>query len=150
MAQGLGGPQFDAWRAFLGAHASLTDRLAAELEAEVGLPLTWYDVLVNLNGAGGRLRMQELAAAVLLSRSGVTRLVDRMESAGLVRREPVECDRRGLMAVLTDAGHARLREAAPVHLAGVERHFGSLVTDDEAEVLRTVLERLSNRPMPDC
>src|SRR5438045_3780930 len=103
-----------AWRLFLEAHAALVEVLAAELERERGLPLTWYDVLVQLAEApDGRLRMQDLARSVLISKSGLTRLVDRMERAGMVERQPCPSDLRGTFAVLTDAGRAALRGAAP-------------------------------------
>jgi DNA-binding MarR family transcriptional regulator len=133
-----------AWRAFLTAHARVVERLAAELEEQEGLPLAWYDVLVHLHEADDhRLRMQELAARVLLSKSGLTRLVDRMEAAGLVERIPCPDDRRGTFAALTAAGVERLRETAPTHVEGVRRHFTDLVRDDEAELLREVLERVA-------
>lgn len=131
-----------AWRAFLHAHLALTDVLERELSTETGLPLTWYDVLVNLHAAGGRLRMQELANAVVLSKSGLTRLVDRMAAAGYVCREPAEGDRRGLLAVLTAQGRAALEQAAPVHLRGIDQHFGRHVSDGEAAVILDVFERL--------
>ena len=104
-----------AWRLLLTAHATVTELLEHELVAERGLPLSRYDVLLNLAEApGGRLRMQELSASVLLSKSGLSRLVDRMVEAGLVRRERCEDDRRGWFAVLTDQGRSALRRAAPV------------------------------------
>jgi DNA-binding MarR family transcriptional regulator len=131
-----------AWAAMLHGHLALTGVLDHELAAEVGLPLTWYDVLVNLHAAGGRLRMQELARSIVLSKSGLTRLVDRMVAAGLVAREPCEGDRRGLLAVLTDAGRDALHTAAPVHLRGIEEHFGRHVSPEEAEVVRSVFERV--------
>ncbi len=131
-----------AWRAFLHAHLVLTDVLERELAAATGLPLTWYDVLVNLHAAGGRLRMQELANRVVLSKSGLTRLVDRMVTAGLVCREPAAGDRRGLLAVMTEEGDRALHEAAPVHLRGLAETFGRHVTDEEAAVVLAVFERL--------
>lgn len=131
-----------AWRSFLHAHLVLTDVLERELLAETGLPLTWYDVLVNLHAAGGRLRMQELATRVVLSKSGLTRLVDRMVTAGLVCREPAEGDRRGLLAVMTAEGDRALHEAAPVHLRGIADHFGRHVSGEEAAVVLAVFERL--------
>lgn len=131
-----------AWRSFLHAHLALTDVLERELLAETGLPLTWYDVLVNLHAAGGRLRMQELASRVVLSKSGLTRLVDRMATAGYVCREPAEGDRRGLLAVMTAEGDRVLDEAAPVHLRGIAEHFGRHVSDEEAAVVLAVFERL--------
>jgi DNA-binding MarR family transcriptional regulator len=131
-----------AWRALLHAHLTVTTVLNRELEAEAGLPLTWYDVLLTLHDAGGRLRMQELARSVLLSKSGVTRLVDRMARAGLVTREPCEDDRRGLLAVLTDAGEAALRRAAPVHLRGIDEHFCRHLDDHDAGVVHRALARV--------
>jgi len=127
--------QLEAWRSFLEAHARVTDALDAELRAVQRLPLAWYDVLVQLSEAGGRLRMSELADAVLLTRSNCTRLVDRLVDAGLVAREPDPGDARVRWAVLTDAGRDRLRRAAPDHLGGVEAAFTSFVDDAAAEVL---------------
>ena len=112
--------QLVAWRNFLQAHAVLVRRLEADLLAEHQLPLASYDVLVQLVEAPERrLRMTELAQRVLISRSGLTRLVDRLEREGLVRREACDDDARGLFAVLTEDGFQRLRRAAPTHLRGV-------------------------------
>src|SRR5918996_2976311 len=97
----LSDQQFEAWKAFLRAQAGLITTLDRELVAEQGLPITFFDVLVQLSVAGGRLRMSELADAVVLSRSGVTRLVDRMVRAGLVAREACPHDRRSLDAGAT-------------------------------------------------
>jgi DNA-binding MarR family transcriptional regulator len=131
-----------AWRAFLRAHAVLTRVLETELLAEQDLSLAAYDVLVQLAEAPEhRLRMTELADAVLLSRSGVTRLVDRLERGGLVSRCPVENDGRGVAAQLTDAGLSRLRVASRTHLAGVARHFAARLDAED----RTALERISRR-----
>ncbi len=133
-----------AWRAFLEAHATVTERLERELREERDLPLAWYDVLVQLVEADGHeLRMQELADAVLLSKSGLTRLIDRMEQAGLVARRPCELDRRGTYARLTDEGIATLRSSAPTHLRGVAEHFASHLDDEEARILVTALERIA-------
>ncbi|MBA4179966.1 MAG: MarR family transcriptional regulator [Anaerolinea sp.] len=132
-----------AWRAFLEAHSRLTTRLGDELEAETGLPLSWYDVLVHLAEAtGNRLRMTDLAGAVLLSKSGLTRLVDRLCAAGLVARCPDPDDRRGTFVELTEAGRNRLRAASPVHLRGIEEHFGRHFTGPEATALATLLGRI--------
>jgi DNA-binding MarR family transcriptional regulator len=131
-----------AWRSFLHGHLVLTGVLEREMEAETGLPLTWYDVLLNLNAAGGRLRMQELARSIVLSKSGLTRLVDRMVAAGYLCREPAEGDRRGLLAVLTPEGKEALRRAAPIHLRGIEEHFGRHVSDEEAAVVQAVFDRV--------
>src|SRR5215216_2547842 len=130
--------QLAAWRLLLEAHAATT-----ELVAERGLPLTRYDVLLNLAEApGGRLRMQELSASVLLSKSGLSRLVDRMVEAGLVRRERCQDDRRGWFAVLTDQGRGALRRAAPVHLRGIHEHFTRHLSPEEVEVLTAALFRV--------
>ena len=135
--------QLDAWRAFLTAHARVTEVLERELDAERRLPLAWYDVLVQLSAAaGGRLRMHDLARAVLLSRAGLTRLVDRMTVAGLVERVPCEEDRRGTYVSLTPAGARVLGQAAPVHLQGIERHFASHLSDDDARHLNEVMARV--------
>ena len=132
-----------AWRLLLEAHAAVVDRLGRELEAECGLPLTWYDVLLQLSSApGGRLRMRDLARAVLLSRSGLTRLVDRMETAGMVDREAHPSDGRGANAVLTPAGRAALRRAAPVHLRGIDAHFARHLSDADAAALGDVHSRV--------
>jgi DNA-binding MarR family transcriptional regulator len=133
-----------AWRALLETHAAVTELLARELVAERGLPLSRYDVLLNLAEApGGRLRMQELSESVLLSKSGLSRLVDRMEEAGLVRRERCEDDRRGWFTVLTEQGRSALRRAAPIHLRGIQEHFARHLDGEEARVLATALARVS-------
>jgi len=134
--------RLDAWRSLLEAHAALTEVLEDELVAACGLPLAWYEVLLHLHEGGGRSRMQELAFSVLLSKSGVTRLVDRMVVAGLVVRESCPNDRRGTLAVLTDEGRAKLRSAGPAHLRGIEEHFGRYLTPDEADVMSVALTRV--------
>jgi DNA-binding MarR family transcriptional regulator len=131
------------WRWFLRALATFTRALENELEAEEKLSLASYDVLVQLAEAPDRrLRMTELADAVLLSRSGVTRLVDRLERTGLVSRCPVESDGRGVAARLTDAGLARLRRASRSHLTGVQRHFVARLDEAALESLEAISRRL--------
>ena len=132
------------WRSFLRAHAATMRELERELAADADLPLSWYDVLLQLAEAPERkLRMSELADRVLLSRSGLTRLVDRLQRAGLVSREPSPTDLRGTYTVLTPDGYQRLRGAAPIHLRGVDRHWVSKFTDEELTQLRDLLARLS-------
>lgn len=132
-----------AWRRFLRAHALVTRRLEADLLGEQRLPLASYDVLVQLVEAPDRrLRMSELAERVLLSRSGLTRLVDRLEREGLVRREACHEDARGLFTVLTDAGLDRLRAASPVHLRGVAEHAVGRLDDAEAAALADLLGKM--------
>jgi len=140
---GLGGPYDVAWRVFITAHAVVIEQIEREL-AEGGLPpLGWYDVLLELSVAPGRrLRMHELARAVVLSRSGLTRLVDRLEKAGLLRREPDLADRRGSFAVLTDEGAVMRERMWPVYARGIAKHFGQHLDDEEARVLTRVLKRV--------
>jgi DNA-binding MarR family transcriptional regulator len=136
-------PPLTSWRAFLRAHARVMRVLEAELQAEQQLALADYDVLVQLSEAPpDGLRMSELADSVLLSRSGLTRLVDRLVSAGYVDRRPCPDDARGRMAVLTPEGLARLRAAAPTHLRGVGEHVISRLTPQELQQLGAMMDRL--------
>jgi DNA-binding MarR family transcriptional regulator len=131
------------WRQFLRAHAMIMRRLEADLTAAHQLPLATYDVLVQLVEAPDqRLRMTELADRVLLSRSGLTRLVDRLERQGLVRREPSPMDARGFYAVLTDAGFDRLRSATGTHLRGVNEYVVSRLTSAELAQLGHLCAKL--------
>jgi DNA-binding MarR family transcriptional regulator len=136
------------WRAFLGAHASVVSKLTAEMREQHDLPLTWYDVLVQLEEAGGTLRMHELADHLLLSRSATTRFVDRLESAGLIVRQACPSDRRGTFVALTDIGRDRLHEVAPDHLDGVARVFASQLNPAELDLLAEALEGLIDAPPP--
>lgn len=143
VAAGLGRGRGVAWRAFITAHAMVIERIEREL-AEEGLPpLGWYDVLLELSVAPDRrLRMHELARAVVLSRSGLTRLVDRLEKAGFLRREPDPVDRRGSFAVLTEEGAAMRERMWPVYARGIAEHFGEYLNDEEAKILARVLKRI--------
>lgn len=133
------------WRHFLRAHALVVRALEAELLAEQDLPLAWYDVLVQLAEAPDRrLRMTELADRVLLSRSGLTRLVDRLVKAGLVRRSPVADDARGTYTVLTADGLQRLRTATPVHLRGIAEHMTNRLDIDELGALGAALRKVAD------
>ncbi|MFL6100149.1 MAG: MarR family winged helix-turn-helix transcriptional regulator [Actinomycetales bacterium] len=128
--------QIASWRSFLRAHAAVTRKLEADLLAEHKMPLAWYDVMVQLVEAPDhRLRMTDLAGAVLISRSGLTRLVDRLVAEGLVRREPAPHDARGTFAVLTDTGYERLRAATPTHLRGVGGYVIDRVSPDQLRAL---------------
>jgi DNA-binding MarR family transcriptional regulator len=132
-----------AWRAFLTAHARVTEVLERELMAERGMPLTWYDVLVQLAEAPDqRLRMNDLARRVLLSRAGLTRLVDRLVSAGLVERVPCPDDRRGTFVALTPEGRRANLDAAPVHLRGVHEHFTRHLSEAELAAIEGSLGRV--------
>jgi DNA-binding MarR family transcriptional regulator len=132
-----------AWRAFLNAHALATKRISRDL-ADAGLPdLTWYDVLWALYRAEGRrLRIRELADAVVLSSTGMTRFVDRLEAAGLVRREAVPGDRRGAYAVITKEGTDLLRRMWPIYARGIATYFGPAA--QEGADLRTALEGIAS------
>ncbi|MEP6598969.1 MAG: MarR family transcriptional regulator [Actinomycetota bacterium] len=137
-----------AWRTFLRVHSETIRRLEHDLAAQAGLPLGSYDVLLQLAEAPRRrLRMAELADKVLLSRSGLTRLVDRLQAEGLVTREPCPGDARGTYTVLTAAGLDRLRRATPVHLAGVDEYWISRFTDEELRQLQGLLRRFDSDPV---
>jgi DNA-binding MarR family transcriptional regulator len=133
------------WRSFLRAHAQLIRALETELVDAKQIPLASYDVLVQLTEATDRrLRMTELADRVLLSRSGLTRLIDRLGREGLVRREPCLDDARGMYAVLTDVGVDRLRSASHVHVPGVGEHFVRRFNRQELARLGQLLARLAD------
>ncbi|HEX2360995.1 MAG TPA: MarR family transcriptional regulator [Jiangellaceae bacterium] len=135
--------QLEVWRSFLRAHASIVRRLEADLQARHGMPLAWYDVLARLVEADGhRLRMSELADRVMLSPSGLTRLVSRMADAGLICREPSEDDARGFYAVLTDEGFEQLRAATGTHFRGILDYVLSHYTDAELAEIARYLGRL--------
>jgi len=138
-----------AWRAFLRAHACLAKRLDAELEREHGLPMSSYEVLGHLEEAsGGRMRMCELAEQAQLSRSGLTRLVDRLERDGLLERCSCDHDARGAYACLTASGREHLLRAKATYLAAVREHFLSHFDEHELGVLAELWERV--RPGCSC
>jgi DNA-binding MarR family transcriptional regulator len=142
-----------AWRGLLRVHASLSKALDAQLEAEHGLPLSSYEVLKYLADAEGhQMRMCDLASSVILSRSGLTRLVDRLERDGLLTRESCASDARGAFAKLTPAGHEKLAAARATHLDGVRSLFLEHLTEDELEVLGAVWARVlpGARAASDC
>jgi DNA-binding MarR family transcriptional regulator len=143
VSEGLEQRRNACWRNFLTAHAAVIDRIEHDLaEAEV-LPLSWYDVLLALYEATDhRLRMYELAEALLVSRGGLTRLVARIEKADLLRREPDPTDGRGLYTVLTNGGMEALRATWPTYARGIAEHFGQHLTDEEVEIFDLVLCRL--------
>ncbi|GAB3284659.1 MarR family transcriptional regulator [Parasphingorhabdus pacifica] len=138
-----------AYRCFLRAHARVTRCLESDLIAEQRLTLAAYDVLSALAEAPDtRLRMTELADAVLLSRSGVTRLVDRLERLGLVGRVRVDSDGRGVLAVITERGRDRLEGAADTHRRGVARYFLSALGADGVEELARTCAQLADGGVP--
>ena len=139
-------PRLASWRAFLEAHARVSRRLDEELRTEHGLSLAEYDALLQLAEAPGhRLRMNQLADRVILSRSGVTRLIDRLAIDGFVERAHCSSDARGAEAVLTEAGLDSLRRAARTHLRGIERHFLAIVPTDDLPVVGRALGEVARR-----
>jgi len=135
--------ELGAWRGMLRTHAELTRALDAELTREHDLPLSSYEVLLFLNDSDeGRMRMSELADSVLLSRSGLTRLVDRLERQGLLRRERCASDARGLFAEITPEGRALFGEARKTHLDGVRRLFLDRFSRDELRALGGYWEKV--------
>jgi DNA-binding MarR family transcriptional regulator len=132
-----------AWSSLLRAHATLMRQLESDLERETGLALADFDVLAQLADAGGELRMTDLAARALISRSGMTRRVARLVDEGLVRRVGAAKDGRGVVVALTDAGVARLTETAPAHARGIAAYFVSRLDDGELEVLERSLDKVT-------
>jgi len=142
--EGLCPAELDAWRGLLRVHASVLKALDAELEAAHGLPLTSYEVLIQLAEAPEqRMRMCDLADAVGLSRSGMSRLVDRLERDGLLHRCACSHDARGAFACVTEAGVALLEQARPTHVAGIRRRFLAEFGEDELRALGQFWERVS-------
>jgi DNA-binding MarR family transcriptional regulator len=143
---GADDPRLTTWRAFLESHARVSRRLDEELRAEHGLSLGEYEALLRLAWAPGRrLRMNALADRVILSRSGITRLIDRLVADGFVSREHCASDARGAEAVLTKAGLARLRAAADTHLRGIEDYFLAALTPEETEAVGRSLAKVARR-----
>ena len=132
-----------AYRTFITANAEVITRIERDLTAAAVIPLGWYDVLIELYEAPDRrLRLHELARAVVLSRSTLTRTVDRLEQAGLLRREPDPTDRRGAFAVLTDEGLEAMRDAWPFYAQGIVDYFTRHLSDEEARILTAVCKRI--------
>jgi DNA-binding MarR family transcriptional regulator len=143
MADACTDERHQTWPLFLRAHAVLLEILDHELQSERSLPLTWFDVLVQLASRDdGRLPMHDLADRVLLSKSGVTRLVDRMERAGLIERIACPTDRRVVWAQLTATGRETFDDAAPVAYRGVREHFTSALNANEIEALESGLAKI--------
>jgi DNA-binding MarR family transcriptional regulator len=137
-----------AWRLFFESALALLDVLDAELEQAVGIPQRWYDVLVHLEESPQGIPMNELAERILYSKSGFTRVVDRMEEAGLVRRSRLENDRRTILIVLTDNGNQTLERARRHHRDGIQRHFSEHLTDADIKALTRALEKVSTHARP--
>jgi DNA-binding MarR family transcriptional regulator len=139
----------DTWGALLKVHAALVPRLDRELQDTLGLPLTWYDVLLELNSAPERrLTMGQLGSVAAVSRTRVSRVVDELVRAGLVTRESNPHDGRSAFAALTPAGRAALRKAAPTYVAAVHREFADHLTAHETEVLAGALRKVLDASAP--
>lgn len=140
---GLDGDELGAWRGLLRVHSELTKALDAELTATHGLPLSSYEVLLYLaDSERGRMRMSELADSVLLSRSGLTRLVDRLARDGLLKRVQCDEDARGYFAEITPKGRELFRAARHTHLAGVRERFLRHYTRDELRELAALWRKV--------
>jgi DNA-binding MarR family transcriptional regulator len=147
--EGLTAEELAVWRMLQRAQVRITRHLEAGLLVAHDLPLASYDVLMQLaESPERRLRMNDLAGRVLLSRSGLTRLIDRLQRDGLVAREACPSDARGLFAVLTDAGAARLAEATPTYLRGIRKEFLDLLGPEEIGRIRGMLGKLDLTDAP--
>ena len=151
MEQDLSSPspeRLRCWRLFFESALALADVLDTELEQAVGIPQRWYDVLVHLEESPGGIRMNELAERILYSKSGFTRVVDRMAEAGLVERVHPADDRRSILVVLTDKGTQTMEHARRYHRDGIERHFSQHLSEHEIKTLTRALEKISTYARP--
>jgi DNA-binding MarR family transcriptional regulator len=151
MEQSLSSPspeRLRCWRLFFESALALLDVLDTELQDAVGIPQRWYDVLVHLEESPDGLPMNELAERILYSKSGFTRVVDRMEEAGLVRRVRPPHDRRSILVLLTDKGTETMERARLHHRDGIDRHFSQLLTDADITALARALEKISAHARP--
>jgi len=141
-----GRPDDDTLRAWVGllmTYRIVIPQLEADMVEQHGLPLTWFDVLNRLDQApDGRLRMRDLEEQLVFMNSGITRLVDRIEAAGFVRRERADDDRRGVYIAITEAGHAKIDEAFPDHARSIEEHFGRHLDPRDAKALQRATAKI--------
>jgi DNA-binding MarR family transcriptional regulator len=139
MNEKIDSKKLEVWRLFITSHAKLLNQIDAELQAAGQIPLNWYDVLIELYEAPQqRLRMAELAEKVVLSRSGLTRLVDRLEKAGYLQREIDSDDRRGFFAVIKNEGITAMRGAWPIYARGIQSYFAAHLSEEETAALKKV------------
>ena len=137
-----------AWRLFFESALALLDVLDAEMQQAVGISQRWYDVLVHLEDSPHGIPMTELAERILYSKSGFTRVVDRMEESKLVRRARPENDRRTILIVLTEKGTEMLERARRHHRDGIRRHFSEHLTNTDIKALTQALEKISTHARP--
>jgi DNA-binding MarR family transcriptional regulator len=132
-----------AWRLYLESALALIDMLGADMDRDSGLPVRWYDVLIHLEDVPDGVRMNEIADRILYSKSGLTRVIDGMEQAGLVRRVRPEHDRRSIFVVLTAEGRETMEQARVQHRHWIEEHFSRHLADDEVTALVRALEKIN-------
>ncbi|TWD81494.1 DNA-binding MarR family transcriptional regulator [Kribbella amoyensis] len=133
-----------AWRAFIAAQRVVNGRIEQQLQRDAGMPHTYFEILVRLSDAAdGRLRMSELAVSTLGSRSRLSHAVNRLEQVGWVRREGIESDRRGQVAILTDAGRQKLKETAPGHVETVRSSVFDALSEEQVEQLYDICATLA-------
>ncbi len=143
MSKLVAGDGLEAWRSFLQAHAAVISKIERDLDERGLVQLIWYDVLVAIQAAPGhRIRMSALADHLVLTRSGATRLIDRLETAKLVQREPADDDRRGAFATLTAGGRDALRRAWPVYARGINEQFLAHLSKREVEMMASAFSRI--------
>jgi DNA-binding MarR family transcriptional regulator len=151
MEQPLSSPtpeQLRCWRLFVESSLALVDVLDTELQEAAGIPQRWYDVLVHLEESPNGIPMTELADQILYSKSGFTRVVDRMEEAGLVSRVRPPNDRRSILVTITDQGTQTMQSARRHHRGGIERHFSRHLTDTDTKALTRALEKIRTHAHP--
>jgi len=151
MEQPLSSPtpeQLRCWRLFVESSLALVDVLDTELQEAAGIPQRWYDVLVHLEESPDGIAMTELADQILYSKSGFTRLIDRMQEAELVSRVRPPNDRRSILVTITDQGTQTMQDARRHHRDGIERHFSKHLTDTDTKALTRALEKISTHARP--
>jgi DNA-binding MarR family transcriptional regulator len=136
------------WRLFFESAMALLDVLDSELQSAVGIPQRWYDVLIHTEESPDGVPMTELADRILYSKSGFTRVIDRMEEAGLVERVRPPNDRRSILVVMTEKGRKKLQSARRHHRDGIQRHFSQHLTDADVKALTRALEKVSAHARP--
>ena len=142
MMSSLTKKELASWRVFIETSLAMIDIIDVELQTGCGLSLRWYDVLVHLEDATDGLRMNDLAGRILASKSGLTRVIDNMDKAGLVRRERPEDDRRTVLVFITPDGLATLRSARECHHTTIREHFAEQLDNDQLAALKNTLEHI--------
>ncbi len=144
----LSSERLSAWRLFFESALALIDLLDDDFRRESGFPIRWYDVLVHLEETPDGLRMNELAEKILYSKSGLTRVIDGMEKAGLIRRHRPENDRRSVFVLQTESGQTAMAEARRRHHKWIEQNFSGPLSDADIKALTRAFEKLSTHVRP--